>query len=163
MSDSLWPHGLQHNRLPCPSPSLEVCSNSCPLSPGCYLTISSSANPFSFCLQSLPKSGSFPMSRLFATDGQNIGISTSAPVLLMNSQDWFPLRLADLISLQSKGHSKIFSRTTVSKHQFFRVQPSLWFYSHICTRLLEKPELWLYRRLSTRYCLCFLICCLGLS
>ena len=163
MSDSLWPHGLQHNRLPCPSPSLGVCSNSCPLSPWCYLTISTSANPFSFGLRSFPESGSFPVSRLFATGGQNIGTSTSAPVLLMNIQDWFPLGLADLISLQSKGHSKIFSSTTVSKHQFFRVQPSLWSYSHICTWLLEKPYLWLYRHLSAKYCLCFLICCLGLS
>ena len=98
MSDSLWPHGLQHDRLPCPSLSPGVCSNSCPLSWWCYLTISSSATLFSFCLQSFPASGSFTMSQLFTSGGQSIGASAS--VLPMNIQNWFPLGLTGLIILQ---------------------------------------------------------------
>ena len=113
MSNSLPPHGLQHARLPCPSPTPRACSNSCPLSRWCHLTISSSVAPFSSCLQSFPASGSFPVSQFFASGGQSIGVLTSASVLPMNIQDWFPLGLTGLISLQSKGLSKVFSYTTV--------------------------------------------------
>ena len=102
MSDSLWPHGLQHTRPPCPSPSPGACSNSCPLSQWCHPTILSSVVPFSSCLQSFSATGFFLMSRLFAADGQSIGASASASVLPMNIQDWFPLGLTGLISLQSK-------------------------------------------------------------
>ena len=126
-------------RLPCPSLSPWVCSDSCPLSQWFYLTISSSAVPFSSCLQSFPASGSFLMSRLFMSGGQSIGASASASVLPINIQDWFPLRLTGWISLQSKGLSRVLSNTTVQKHQFFGAQPSLWPNSHIHTWLLEKP------------------------
>ena len=119
VSYSLWPHGLQHIRLPCPSLSPRVCSNSCPLSQWCYLIILSYATLFSFCLQSFPSSESFPMSRFFASDGQSIGVSASASVLPMNIQDLLPLGLNCWISLQSKGLSRVFSNTTVQKHQFF--------------------------------------------
>ena len=136
MSDSLWPHGLQHARLPCPSPSHRVCSISCPLSRWCYPTISSFVVPFSSCLQSFLASGSFPMSWLFPSDGQSIG--TSALVFPMNIQDWFPLGLTGLVFLLSKGLLRVFSSTTVQKHQFFSTQPSLWSNSHIHTWLLEK-------------------------
>ena len=108
ISNSLWPHGLQHARLPCPSLSPWVCSNSRPLSRRCHLTISSSVVPFS-CPQSFPVSGSFPMSWLFASGGQNIGPSPSASVLPMNIQSWFPLGWTGLISLQSKGPSRVSS------------------------------------------------------
>ena len=114
MFDSLWPHGLQHTRLPCPSPLPRVCSNSSPLSLWCHLTISSSVIPFSSCLQSFPASGSFPMSWLFATGSQSVGASTSASVLPMNIEDWFPLGLMDLIPLLSKGLSRVLSITTVN-------------------------------------------------
>ena len=137
LQHSLWPHGLQHTRLPCPSPPPRACSNSCPLSWWCYPTISSSVVPFSFCLQSFPASGSFLMSQLFASGGQTIG--TSASVLPMNIQGWFPLGLTDLISLLSKGLSRVFSNTTVQKHQFFSAQPSSWSSCRIHTWLLEKP------------------------
>ena len=109
MSDSLWPHGLQHARLPWSSLSPGVCSDSCPLSRWCHSTISSSVSPFSFCLQSFPASGSFPMNSLFKSGGQSIGASASAPVLPMNIQGWFPLELTDLISLLSKGLLRVFS------------------------------------------------------
>ena len=131
MSNSLWHHGLQHPRLPCPSPCPRACSNSCPLSRWCHPTISSFVVPFSSCLQSFPASGSFLMSQLFASSVQSIGASTSASVLPMNNQDWFPLGLTDLISLQSKGLSRVFSNTRAQKHQFFSAQPSLWSSSHI--------------------------------
>ena len=114
MSNSLQPDGLQHTRLPCPLPSPGACSNSCPFSPWCHPTISSSVVPFSSCLQSFPASESFPVSQLFASGDQSIGASASASVLPMNIQDWFPLELT-LISLQSKGFSKVFSNTTVFK------------------------------------------------
>ena len=114
-------------------------SNSCPSSRWCHPAISSSVIPFSSCLQSFPASGSFPMSQLFTSGGQSIGASASASVLPMNIHDWFPLGLTDLISLQSKGFSRVFCNTTVQKHQFFGTQLSLWSNSHICTRLLEKP------------------------
>ena len=136
-SDSFRPYKLQLIRLPCPSVSPRVCSNSCPLSQWCYLTISSSAVPF-FRLQSFPASGSFPMSRLLTSGGQSIGASASTSVLPMNIQGWFPLGLTVLISLQSRGLSRAFSSSTVWKYQFFGAQPSLWSSSHIYTWLLEK-------------------------
>ena len=126
MSNSLWPHGLQHARLPCPSPTPEVYSNSCPLSQWCYSTISFSVVPFFSCLQSFPASGSFPVSQFFASGGQSIGVSASTSVLPMNIQNWFPLGLTGWISLQSKGLWKVSSNTTVQKHQFFSAQFSLW-------------------------------------
>ena len=125
VSNSLWPHGLQHARLPCPSPTPRACSNSCPLSQWYHLTISSSVVPFSSCLQSFPASGSFPMSQFFTLGGQSIGASATASVLPINIQDWCPLGWTGLISLQSKGLSRGFSNTTVQKHQFFSTQLSL--------------------------------------
>ena len=116
VSDSLRPHGLQHARLPCPSPTPGAYSNSCPLSQWCHSTISSSVIPFSSLLQSFPASGSFPMSQLFASRDQSVGVSASAPVLPTNIQDWFPLGWAGWISLQSKGLSRVFSNATVQKH-----------------------------------------------
>ena len=118
LSDSLQLHGLQQASLPCPSPTLGVCSNSCPLSQWCHPTISSSVIPFSFCLQSFPASGCFPTSQFFASGSQSIGVSASASVLPMNIQDWFPLGWTGWISLQSKGLSRVLSNTTVQKHQF---------------------------------------------
>ena len=132
VSDSLWPHGLQHARLPCPSPPPRTCSNSCPLSRWCHPIISSSVIPFSSCLLSFPTSGSFPMSHLFASGGQTIGVTASALVLPINIQGWLPLGLTNLIS-------RVLSNTTVQKHQFFGAQPSIWSNSHIHTWLLEKP------------------------
>ena len=125
MSDSLRPHGLQHARPPCPSPTPGVYSNSCPSSQWCHPTISSSVIPFSSCRQSFLASGSFPMSQSFASGGQSIGVSPSASVLAMNIQDWFPLGWTGLISLQSKGLSRVFSKNTVQKHQFFSALLSL--------------------------------------
>ena len=124
-SDFLWPHGLQHARLPCPSPTPGAYSNSCPLSGWCHPTISSSLVPFFSCLRSFPASGSFPMSQFFISGGQSIGASASASVLPMNIQDWFPLGWTGWISLQSKGLSTVFSNTTVQKHRFFGLQLSL--------------------------------------
>ena len=109
VSSSLPPHGLQHARLPCPSPTRRACSNSCPMSQWCHPTISSSAVPFSSCLQSFPASGSFQMSQLFASSGQSIGVSASASFLPMNVQDWFPLGWTGWISLLSKGLLRVFS------------------------------------------------------
>ena len=184
MSNSLPPHGLQHARLPCPSPTPRACSNSCPSNRWCHPNISSSAIPFSSCLQSFPALGSFqmsqashqvarvlqiqlqhqsfqwtprtdllllfkmlsrlvitvlPRSQFFASGGQNIGVSASASVLSMNIQDWSPLGWTGWISLQSKGLSRVFSNTTVQKHQFFGTQLSSQSNSHIHTWLLEKP------------------------
>ena len=150
MSDSSRPHGLQHARLSCPSPSAEACSNSCPLSQWCHPTIWSPVIPFASCLQSFPASGSFLMSWLFVSSGQSLGASASPSVLPMNIQDWFPLGLTGLISLQSKGLIKVFFNTTVKKHQFSDAQPSLWSNSHIHPWLLENPQLWLYGPLSTK-------------
>ena len=116
MSDSLRPHGLQHTRLPCPSPTPGACSNSCPLNQWCHPAISSSVVPFSSCPQSFRASGSFPISHFFTSDGQSIGASASASVLPMNIQDWFPLGWTGWISLQSKGLSRVFANTTVQKH-----------------------------------------------
>ena len=125
VSNSLRPHGLQHARLPCPSPTRRVYSNSCPLSWWCHPTISSSVVPFSSCLQSFPASGSFQKSQFFTSGGQSIGVSALATVLSMNIQDWFLLGWTCWISLQSKGFSRIFSNTTVQKHLFFGAQLSL--------------------------------------
>ena len=133
LSNSLQLHGVQHARLPCPSPTPGACSNSSPSSHWCHPTISSSVIPFSSHSQFFPASGSFQMSQLFASGGQNIGAAASASVLPINIQDWFPLGLTGLISLQSKGLSRVFSNTTVRKHQFFGAQLSLWFNSHIHT------------------------------
>ena len=139
MANSLRPYGQQDARLPCPSPIPRACSNACPSSQWCRPTISSSVIPFSCCLQSCPASGSFLMSQFFTSNGQSIGASASASVLLMNIQDKFPLQLTGWISLLSKGLSRLFSNTTVQKHQFFSAQLSLWSNSHIHTWLLEKP------------------------
>ena len=117
--DSLWPHESQHARIPCPSPLPRAWSNSCPLSQWCHPTVSSSVVPFSSCLQSFPASGSFPMSQFFTSGIQIIGVSASASGLPMNIQDCFPLGLTSLIFLPSKGLSRVFSNTTVQKHQFF--------------------------------------------
>ena len=139
VSDSLWPHELQHARPPCPSPTPGVYPNPSPLSWWCHPTISSSVIPFFSCPQSFPASGSFQMSQLFAWGGQRIGVSASASVLPKNIQDWSPLGWTGWISLQSKGLSKVFSNTTVQKHQFFCTQLSLESNSHIHTWPLEKP------------------------
>ena len=125
VSDSLQPHESQHTRPPCPSPTPGVYSNSCPSSWWCHPTISSSVVPFFSCLQSFPSSESFPMSQLLAWGGQSIGVSASAAVLPMNTQDWSPLGWTGWISLQSKGLSRVFSNTKVQKHQFFCTQLSL--------------------------------------
>ena len=125
LSDSLWPHGLQHARLPCPSTTPGAYSNSCPSSRWCHPIISSSVVPFSSCLQSFPASGSFPMSWLFTSDGQRIGGSVSESILPMNIKDWFPLGWTGLIFLQPKGLLRVFSNITVQKHQFFGAQLSL--------------------------------------
>ena len=130
-SNSLWPHGPQHARPPCPSPTPGLYSNSCPLSHWCHPTISCSVVPFSSRLQSFPASGSFHMSEFFASSGQSIGVSASASVLPMNIQDWFPLGWTGWISLQSKGLLRVFSNTTVQKHQFIDSQLSLYSNSHI--------------------------------
>ena len=138
MSDSLQSHGLW---LLCPPLSPRVCSNSCLLSQWCYRTISSSVFSSS-CLQAFPASGSFPVSQIFTSGSQRVGVSASMSVLPKNIQEWFPLGLTDWISLQSKGLLWVFSNATVQKHQL-----SLWFNSHIHTWLLEKPQLWLDRPL----------------
>ena len=113
VSDSLQPHGLKKARLPCPSPTPRACTNSCPSNRSCHPTISSSVIPVSSFLQSFPATGSLPRSQFLASDGQSTGASASASVLPMNSQDWFPLGLSGLISLQSRGLSRVFSNTTV--------------------------------------------------
>ena len=118
---------------------------------------------FYFCLQSFPASGSFPMSQLFTWGGQSTGASASTSVLPMNTQDWSPLGGTGWISLKSQGLSRVFSNTTVQKHQFFGAQPSSQSNSHICTWPLGKPQLWLYGPLSAKWCLCFLMYCLGWS
>ena len=137
---TLWrPHELQHTRPPCPSPTPGVHPNPCPFSQWCHPTISSSVFPFSFCPQSFPASGSFPVSQLFVSGGQSIAVSASASVLPMNTKDWSPLRWTGWISLQSKGLWRVFSNTTVQKHQFFGTQLSLSSNSHIHTWWLQKP------------------------
>ena len=136
MSDSLQPHGLQHTRHPCPSPTPRVHPNPCIASRWCHPTISPSVIPFSSYFQSFLASGFFPVSQFFASGGQNVGVSASASVL--QHQDSFPSGLTGLISLQSKKLSRVFSNITVKKHQFFGTQPSLWSNFHIHTWLLEK-------------------------
>ena len=136
---SLLPHRLQHARLPCPSPTAKSLLQLMPSSLLCHITISSSVIPFSSCLQSFPASESFPMSQFFTSGSQRIGVSASASALPMNIQDWFPLRLTGLISLQFKGLSRVFFNNIVQKHQLFPAQLSLWSNSHIHTRLVEKP------------------------
>ena len=160
MSDSLGPHESQHARPPCPSPTPGLHSNSCPSSWWCHPAISSSVVPFSSCPQSLPASESFPMSQLFAWGGQGIGVSALTSVLPKNTHDWSPLEWTGWISLQSKGLSRVFSNTTVQKHQFFSTQPSSQSNSHIHTWPLEKPQPWLDRPLLAKECLCFRVCCL---
>ena len=137
--NSLWPHESQHTRTPCPSPTPKACSDSCPSSWWCHPTISSSAVPFSSCPQSLPASESFPMSQLFTWGGQSIRVSASASVLPKNTQGWSPLGWTGWISLQSKGLLRVFSNTTVQKHQFFGAQLSSQSNFHIHTWPLEKP------------------------
>ena len=139
VSNSLQPHELQHTRPPCPSPTPGVYSNSCLSSQWCHPAISSSVIPFSSCPQSLPASGSFPKSQHFTWGGQSIGVSASASVLPMNTQDWSPLGWTGWISLQSKGLWGAFSNTAVQKHQFFGAQLSSQSNSHIHTWPLEKP------------------------
>ena len=146
-----WIQSLSHVRLfvtpqtaarqASPPPTPRVYSNSSPLGQWCHPTISSSVVPFSFCLQSFPASGSFPVSQLFASGGQSTGVSVSALVLPMDIQDWFPVGVTSLISLQSKGLSRVFLNTTVQKYQFFGAQPLLWSSSQIHTWLLGKPQL----------------------
>ena len=150
VSNSLRPHETQHTRPPCPSPTPGAYPNSCPLSCWCHPAISSSVVPFSSCPQPLPASGSFPMSQLFSWGGQSIGVSASASVLPMNTQDWSPLGWTGWISLQSKGFSKVFSNTTVQKHQFFSAQLSSQSNSHIHTWPLEKSKPWLDGPLLTK-------------
>ena len=137
VSDSLQPHGLQHARLPCSSPTPRACSNSCPLSWWCHPIISSFVVHLPSYLQSFPASGAFPVSQPFPSGSPNIGASSSASVLPMNIQGWFPLGLTGLISLQAKGLARVFSNTTTGKHQFFSTQSSLWSNSHIHAWLLE--------------------------
>ena len=139
MSNSLQPHELQHARPPCPSPTPWVHSDSHPSSQWCHPAISSYVMPFSSCPQSLPASESFLMSQFFAWGGQNTGVSALASVLPKNTQGWSPLEWTGWISLQSKGLSRIFSNTTVQKHQFFGAQLSSQSNSHIHTWPLEKP------------------------
>ena len=131
MSNSLWPHESQHARPPCPSPTPGVHSNSRSMSRWCHPAISSSVVPFSSCPQSLPASELFPMSQHFAWGGQSTGVSALASFLLKNTQDWSPLEWTGWISLQSNGLSRVFSNTTVQKHQFFSTQLSSQSYSHI--------------------------------
>ena len=159
MSNSLWPHGLQHTRLPYPSPTPRAYPNSCPWSRWFHPTVSFSVVPFSSHLKSSPTSGAFPVSQFFASGGQSIGVSASASVLPMNIQDWFPLGWTGWISLESKGLSRVFSNTTVQKHQFFGAQLSLWSNFHITSWPLETSYFWLYGLLLAKGRLCFLICC----
>ena len=143
MSDSLRPHESPHARPPCPSPTPGVHSNSCPSSQWCHPAISSSVVPFSSCPQSLPASEPCPMSQLFTWGGQSTGVSASASVLPKNTQDWSPSEWTGWTSLESKGLSRVFSNTTVQKHQFFGAPLSLQSNSHIHTWPLEKPQPWL--------------------
>ena len=144
MSDSLWPHGLQHARFPCASLSPRVCSYPSPLTWWYHSIILSFVAPFSYCPQSFLALVSFPKSWLFPSGGQSIGGSALALFFPMTIQDWFPLRLMSLISLISKGFSRVFSNTTVQKNRFFGTQPSLWFNSHSDPYMMtEKPWLWL--------------------
>ena len=148
VSDSLQPNGLQHARPSCPSPSPGVCQSSCPFHQWCHPAISSSDTLFSFCPQSFPASWTFPVSHLFTSDDQNTGASASASVLPVNIQGWSPLRSTGLIFLLSKGLSGVFSSTTVQRHQFFGVLPSLRSSSHNHMWPQGRPQPWLYGPLS---------------
>ena len=161
VSDSLRHHRLQHARPPCPSPVPGVYPNSCPLSQWCHPTISSSIVPFSSHLQSCPASGFFPMSKFFASGGQRTGVSASASVLPVNIQDWFPLGWTGWIFLQSKGLSRVFSNTTVQKHQFIDTQLS--FIVQLSHPYMTTGKTIVLTRWTFvgKWCLCFLICCLG--
>ena len=162
LSDSLLLRGLQHNSLPCPSPSPGVCSNSCPLFQWCHPAISSSVTQFSSCLQCFPVSESIPMSWLFISGGQSVAVSASVSVLPMNVWGWLSLDLTRLISLLSKRLSRVFSSTTGGKHEFFGSQSSLWSNSHIHTWLGKVIVLTIWTFVS-KVTSQFLICCLGLS
>ena len=151
MSDSLWPHGLQHTRPPCPSPTSRACSNSCSSSQWCHPTI---CCPFSSHPQSFPALGSFPMSQFFTSCGQSTGLSVSTSALPMNIKDWFPLGLTGLIFLQSKGLSSIFSSTIVQKHQFFSTQLPLQSNSHIHTRHSSSFYIALFIGCAMQHCNC---------
>ena len=162
VSDSLWCHRLQDTRFPCPSPSLRVCPNSCPLIWWCNTITSSSVTLVSFCLQYFPASGSFPMSQLFLSGGQSTGASPSASVPPVSIQGWFPLGLTGLISLLSNRLSRVFSSTTIRKHQFFGALP---FYDPALTLVHnygKNHSLDLYGSLSSHWYLYFLIHSLGL-
>ena len=163
VSDSLQPHESQHTRPPCPSPTPGVYPNSCPSSRWCHPAISSSVVPFTSCPQSLPASGSFPRSQLFAWSSQSTGVSTSTSVLPMNTQDCSPLGWTGWISLQSKGLSRVFSNTTVEKHQFFSTQLSSQSNSNIHTWLLEKTIDLTRWNFVDKVMSLLLICCLGWS
>ena len=163
MSDSLQPHGLQHTRLLCPSASLRACSNSCPLSWWCHPPILSSVVPFTSCFQSFPALGYFPMIQLFASHVQTLGSSASASVLPMNIQDWFPLGLIGYTSLEIRGLSRVFSKTTVQKHQYFSTQPSIWSNSHSQMWLLEKNIALTRWTFVDKVMSLLFICCLGWS
>ena len=159
MSDSLRPHEPQHTRRPCPTPGVHT--NPCPSSRWCHPTISSSVIPFSSHLQSFSASGSFPTTQFFASDGQSIGVSALASFLLKNTQDWSPLRWTGWISLQSKRLSRVFSNTTVQKHPFFGAS---FLYGPTLTSIHDHwKNIALTRWTFVGKCLCFLICCLGLS
>ena len=162
MSNCLWPHGLQHTRLPCPSPTPRAYSNSCPSRPWCHPTTWSSAVLFSSCPQSFPASGSFPLSQFFTSGGQRIGALASASVLPMNIWNWFSLGWTGWISLLSKILSRIFSNTTVQKHQFFGVS---FLYSQTLTSIHDywKNHSFDWMDLCQQSNVCFLICCLGWS
>ena len=161
VSNSLRPLELQHARLPCPSPSPGVCSDSCSLNQWCHPTLLSSVSPFSW-LQSFPASF-FSNKLALRIRWPKYWASASASVLPINLQGWFPLGFACLISMLSKALSRVFSSPTIWKFQFVCAQLSLWSNCHIHTRLLEKPKLWLYGPWLAKWCLCFLICCLSLS
>ena len=160
MSDSLQPHGLQHTRLPRPSQSPEVCSDSCLLSWWCCLTISSSASPFSFCLQSFPASGSFQMSQLLTSGGQSIGVSASASVFPMNTQDWFPLEWTGWISLQFETLKSLLQHHSLKASI---LQCSAFFMVHLSHSYMTTGKSIALTTLLTKQCLCFLICYVGLS
>ena len=161
VSDTLRPHGLQHDRPPCLSPTPGVYSNAHPLSLWCHPTISSSVVLFSH-LEYFPASGSFQMSQLSTSGGQSIGVSASASVLPWTLRTELLLGWTGWITLQSKGLSRVFSNTTFQKHKFFGAQLSLWSNSHIHTWLLENSQLWLHGPLLAKWYLCFLIHCIGL-
>ena len=161
VSNSLPSHGLQHSRPPCPSPNPRVFSNSCPPTQWYHTAISSPVLPFSSCLQSSQHQGLFK----WVSSSHQVAKVLEFQLQhqsLMNIQDWFPLGWTGWLSLQSKGLSRVFSNTKVQKHQFFSIQLFLQSKSHIHTWLLQKPQLWLDGPLSAKWCVCFVILCLGI-